>query len=203
MFGIVLSPDDYVKYAVKNSHSICPNMLARNEELIPAWDLLKNSKKPNHKNPMQHLKDTLARTGIPARQVDTFLEKMFVCDVILANRDRHYNNFGVVRDADSGTYLRMAPIYDTGSCLWNDKPVLRYGAHYTYLTKPFGVNPDALLSYFNDFSWLDTDRLSDFPQTAYNILRDCLPNDRLQAVLNGLSKNLETVTEYAGLVKNR
>ena len=37
---------------------------------------------------------------------------MLIIDAITGNGDRHAGNFGYLRDADSGEYLGMAPLYD-------------------------------------------------------------------------------------------
>ena len=44
-------------------------------------------------------------------------DQMLFIDYLLGNTDRHLNNFGVIRDAKTLKFLRVAPIYDTGSCL--------------------------------------------------------------------------------------
>ena len=38
--------------------------------------------------------------------------EMLVIDAITANTDRHAGNFGFLRDANTGEYLDMAPLYD-------------------------------------------------------------------------------------------
>lgn len=38
------------------------------------------------------------------------------------NEDRHQNNFGVVRNAETLEYVSMAPVYDSGSPLWFSTP---------------------------------------------------------------------------------
>ena len=38
--------------------------------------------------------------------------KMILTDAIFGNGDRHLGNFGYMRDADNGKYIRMAPLYD-------------------------------------------------------------------------------------------
>ena len=40
--------------------------------------------------------------------------QMFICDAILANRDRHWGNWGYLSD---GSRYYAAPIYDNGACL--------------------------------------------------------------------------------------
>ena len=46
---------------------------------------------------------------------------MIVLDYVIANEDRHFNNFGVLRNAETLEWLGFAPIYDSGSSLGYDK----------------------------------------------------------------------------------
>lgn len=46
---------------------------------------------------------------------------MIVLDYIIANEDRHLNNFGAIRDANTLAWIGMAPIYDSGASLGFDK----------------------------------------------------------------------------------
>ncbi len=40
---------------------------------------------------------------------------MIVLDYIIANEDRHLNNFGLLRNAETLEWYGFAPIYDSGS----------------------------------------------------------------------------------------
>ncbi|MCM1221353.1 MAG: hypothetical protein NC548_43420 [Lachnospiraceae bacterium] len=193
----LLKPDEYVPYEVKDGTSVCPNMLRDSEELVTAWDIIKNIKRPNHINDFNHCLGVLSQAL--ADDAGTRLEKMFACDFILANSDRHYRNFGLMRDTDSMRYTRMAPIFDSGSCLWYDKPRLEYAADFDYQTKPFGYAPDIMLAKFHDFSWFDPDKLKGFTEEAAGILSQnpYLPEQRLNAIIKGLSINIDEITRHA------
>ena len=45
------------------------------------------------------------------------LDEMLVIDYIVANEDRHFNNFGVIRNAETLEWLSAAPIFDSGTSL--------------------------------------------------------------------------------------
>lgn len=65
----------------------CKNMLGENEELITAYDVLCNKKKPSSMNDYQFLLSVYQELGL--KNAEEMLTKMFVCDYILANEDRH------------------------------------------------------------------------------------------------------------------
>ena len=53
---------------------------------------------------------------------DDFLEavrSMLVFDAVIYNEDRHFGNFGVLRDNHSGALLGIAPLFDHGISLFN------------------------------------------------------------------------------------
>ena len=45
------------------------------------------------------------------------LDEMLVIDYIVANEDRHFNNFGVIRNAETLEWRSAAPIFDSGTSL--------------------------------------------------------------------------------------
>jgi hypothetical protein len=47
------------------------------------------------------------------------LRSMLVFDAVIYNEDRHFGNFGILRDNHSGRILGAAPIFDNGLSLFN------------------------------------------------------------------------------------
>ena len=47
------------------------------------------------------------------------LKSMLVLDAIIYNEDRHFGNFGILRDNRSGKIIGSAPIFDNGLSLFN------------------------------------------------------------------------------------
>mgnify|MGYP007065441077 CR=1 FL=1 len=45
------------------------------------------------------------------------LDEMFVTDYIIGNYDRHYRNFGLIRNAETLKFISAAPIFDTDTSL--------------------------------------------------------------------------------------
>lgn len=60
---------------------------------------------------------------------------MIVCDFILANKDRHFDNFGAIRNIETLEFERVAPTFDNGCSLWFDENDMYVGGFF--LTKPF------------------------------------------------------------------
>ena len=53
--------------------------------------------------------------------IKIFFYKLIVLDYLLANSDRHYGNFGFMRNANSLEWLGPAPIFDSSNSLYFDK----------------------------------------------------------------------------------
>jgi len=47
------------------------------------------------------------------------LDLTLILDYIVSNEDRHFGNFGMVRDANTGEFIKPAPVFDTGSSLFH------------------------------------------------------------------------------------
>ena len=76
-------------------YSLCEDFVTRDTELIPAWRILKTQKKSNNVSVYQHFINCCEALGI--QNTVSFLDRMIVLDYIIANEDRHFNNFGMDR----------------------------------------------------------------------------------------------------------
>lgn len=171
-------------------YSLCANFLTPDTELIPAWYVLQTRKKPNHISLYQHYLDCCHALGIPG--VREAVDRMIVVDYLLANEDRHQNNFGVLRRADTLEYLGAAPLYDSGTCLWFDRPTQHIGGGQV-VCKPFKSRHEDQLRLVTSLAWLDLSQL-DGIETAWMALTQGAPTldqDRAAAVAHGLRRRIE------------
>lgn len=81
-------------------YSVCEDLVTAVTEMIPAWRILKTQKKNNSVSVYQHFVHCCETLGICGTV--PFLDRMMVLDYVIANEDRHFNNFGVLRDAGCG-----------------------------------------------------------------------------------------------------
>ena len=116
--------------------------------------LSKTRKRGNQDNALTHLLRCAEDLGI--LNIESSLEKMLVLDYIIANTDRHYNNFGFVRNAETLEWHGLAPIYDSGTSLWHDTHV----GIKPCKSKPFRATHDEQIKLVRDFSWFDADALA-------------------------------------------
>lgn len=153
-------------------YSVCEDFITRDTELAPAWRILKVTKKSNTDSQYQHLLKCCAALGI--QNTAAFLDRMIVLDYIIANEDRHLNNFGAIRDANTLEWLGMAPIYDSGSSLGFDKLPQQMKSEKNVDCKPFKKQHVEQLGLVTDFGWIDFGKLSG----VGNIIDDVFSDNR-------------------------
>ena len=95
-------------------YSVCSDFITKDTELIPASRLMKIKKQPNYENTYRHFVSCCEETGLDAVP---FLDRMLTVDFIIANEDRHFNNFGVLRNPETLEITDFAPIYNSGTSL--------------------------------------------------------------------------------------
>lgn len=199
----LLDASDFVAYFLhkegRRTYCACPNMLREDEELVPAWDIIKNRRKPNSQNDYQFLISCFESLGL--EDVETYLSKMLLCDFIVSNFDRHYRNFGVIRNVETLEYTRFAPIFDTGNCLWCDKELLETAKDFAYIAKPFGQNgmkPERQLGLLSRFEWFRAEKLEGFAQEAADILagNPNLPPARIERIRKGINRQIEKLVQH-------
>ena len=165
---------DYVPYELEEWNGgivcSCPDLVRPHEELIPAYYVLKSARSPEHHDDYRRYVDRCISLGV--EDVETALSKMIVADYILANHDRHWRNFGLIRDVETLGY-RTAPLFDSGTSLWCHIPT-RELEHTSFAidAKPFYADEKRQLRLVSDDAWLDLDALIGFPEWAAELLEE-------------------------------
>ena len=94
------------------------------------------------------------------------LDKMLTLDYIISNEDRHYNNFGAVRNAETLEWVGMAPIYDIGTSLWHTTPMVGSATD----CRPFRKTHAEQIKLAKDLSWFDYEMLNGVGDEIIEIL---------------------------------
>ena len=136
-------------------YSVCEDFITGDTELVPAYRIKQLIKKENHVSDHKSFIKKVEELGI--QDVRRRIDMMLTLDYIMANTDRHYNNFGLIRNADTLEWISVAPIYDSGTSMWcSDYNVLSTGQEES---KPFRNKHKDQIKLVSDLSWLDLDAL--------------------------------------------
>jgi len=98
--------------------SVCNNFVTCDTELITARAIFQSTKQRNEDSDKVHYVRCCEKLGIPSEVTEEFLSDMLTFDYLICNQDRHYNNFGMIRDVNTLQVLGHAPFFDNGSSLW-------------------------------------------------------------------------------------
>lgn len=149
-------------------YSVCEDFVDANTDLVPAWRIIQTQKQDNSTSIYQHFVNCCESLGI--QNVIPFLDRMIVLDYIIANEDRHLNNFGALRNAQTLEWIGMAPIYDSGSSLGYDKLAAQIRSEKDVVCKPFKKHHAEQLKLVSSFDWIDFEKLSDVKDMIIDIL---------------------------------
>ena len=138
-------------------YSECEDFIKEDEDLIPAYLINKTLKKSNNDSSYTHLLKCTEKLGI--KGFKEYLDRLIVLDYIIANEDRHFNNFGVIRNSKTLEFIGPAPIYDSGSSFGYNKISADIKAFKDIETKPFKNNLLDQLKLVSSFDWLDIKQL--------------------------------------------
>lgn len=203
----VMKRGDFVPYWLvednRRVYSACTNMLDSDEELVAAWDLVRNVKQPNNLSDLQFYVRRCEDLGLDPDAVMDELSRMFATDFILANRDRHYRNFGVIRNVETLEVTRLAPVFDTGSSLWSDAELLETRRDFDYVAKPFkgGMKPlDQVRLFKGRFDWYVPGMFDGFPEHVVQVLgsNPNIPERRVEAIAGAVEDRLRLFDVIAG-----
>ena len=181
-------------------YSLCEDFISDETELIPAWRIVQTRKKRSSVSMYRHFVDCADDLGIP--EVIPFLDRMIVLDYIIANEDRHLNNFGAVRDAETLEWIGMAPIYDSGSSLGYDKVASEIRSSKDIICKPFKSRHEDQLKLVTDFSWFDPSLLSDVRDLITETLstdgaKEYMDDARIKAIADSVEQRILRVKELS------
>lgn len=196
LYERLLNKDEYVEYSVifddDKAISKCKNFITKDTELVPAWKINEYYEFLDDEDKYTHYIRCLNNLGI--KDAETLTDKMIVCDYIIANKDRHFNNFGVIRDVNTLKFIGVAPLFDNGCSLWYDENDMYVGEFF--LTKPFEEYEKKQLSLVKKLEWLDISKLEDFPNEVKTILSmdKLLSKERINKIVDQIKLRIEKIT---------
>jgi len=128
------------------AYSVCPNFVTTDTEYVSFNQINHSNKKLNSESPFAFCRKFF---GDAAHVLDLTI----LLDYIVLNEDRHFGNFGILRDTNSGEYLRPAPIFDTGASLFFDSTHLN---KLRLEAKPFSKDFEKQVKYVERAPYYDS-----------------------------------------------
>ncbi len=196
-FGI-----DHVPYSVTwindEPYSVCEDFVTKDTELISAWRVLQLRTKANHESEYLHYVNICRELGI---DIVSSLDKMIVLDYIIANEDRHFNNFGLLRDANTIEWIGAAPIFDSGTSLWYDRLTSRIPINGVNC-KPFKKTHGEQLKLVSSLEWFEASKLDGIEDEILEVFSDdkaaqYIDTERAKTIAAEVRNRIEVVESMA------
>lgn len=197
LYERILNKEDYTHYDLIFDNDIaiskCKNFITKDTEFVPAWRINEYYDFIDNEDKYTHYIRCLNNLGIESGE--TLINKMIVCDYIIANKDRHFNNFGVIRDVNTLKFTSVAPIFDNGCSLWYDENDMYVGEFF--LTKPFDEYEASQLNLVKNLDWLDISMLEGFSNDVKDILslNKLLTEERINKIVDQVNKRIDIIKE--------
>ena len=189
---------DHIPYTLTfegdTPYSLCETFITTETDLVPAWRIIETRKRNNHDSALTHLLRCAEDLGIP--NAGPALEKMLVLDYIIANTDRHYNNFGFIRNAETLEWYGTAPVYDSGTSLWHDTHVNIKPCK----SKPFRTTHDEQIKLVRDFSWFEYNTLAGIGNECQEIFSQSkhIDEHRQAALAHAVENRIKVIEQMRG-----
>lgn len=178
--------------------SACECFTDERTEFVKAAHLMRMLPQNPGVSNWQHFSTCCETAGLSG--VQTAVCNMLAADYILANTDRHLGNFGFLRDSETLEWKGMAPIYDSGTSLWQMTLTRAIHADAMVPAKPFETSQQSQLKLILPYVDLPLERLAAFPETVKRILDSAAQFDdgraeKIAAAVGGRIRLLRTAIE--------
>ena len=189
----------YVEYTLAEDeqrfYSKCSNFIDEDHEYVSAYYICKSmcfeegtAKEEQLKRAMEHYQ---------IYDGEKFVHQMLCLDFLIMNVDRHWGNFGFIRNVNTLEIERPAPIFDNGNSLWYD--MAHIPEHFDK-AKTFRNKHRTQIKLVRDFSGIDFAMLCYVPAQAKEILTENknLPSDRSEKIAIGILERIRMLEKIRG-----
>ena len=181
-------------------YSVCEDFVTRDTELVSAWRIMQTQKKDNSASVYQHFVNCCKSLG--AADVVPALDRMLVLDYLISNEDRHLNNFGLLRNAETLEWIGFAPIYDSGSSLGYNSLLSQIYTEKNIASKPFKRRHDEQIKLVTSFDWIDFSKLYDAGDMVREVFSDprakeLISENRKEAIAQMVERHIESLQTIA------
>ena len=174
-------------------YSLCENFVTIDTELIPAMDVVINEPQIKGDTRLTHLLRACENLGMNVDDIKTEIDKMLVLDYLIGNYDRHWRNFGFIRDVNTLEFIGFSPIFDSGASLWQHHEIIDDGVK----SETFADTLKEQLDLISDFSWynpIPDDELKEIVLTTLD-LHPRMQVERKEKIANQVVKHSNEVSQ--------
>jgi hypothetical protein len=169
--------------AGKKVYSVCKNFITADTEYVPFTHfsgIESTAYKPEH---IEICREVYG-------EYKHILDLILILDYIVLNEDRHFGNFGMIRNANTGEFIKPAPVFDTGASLFHNSVIVDCGA---VRAKPFVKDFEEQIKLAD--AWAYRENIMKVKENTEKIFWDAFENafedkERLSAILNIVKRQI-------------
>ena len=146
--------------------SSCKDFIDTNHEYVSAYYLASSLHATEKINSEILLKEAIEKYEIP--NTEHFIDQMLCLDYMIMNEDRHWTNFGFVRNVETLKFEGPAPIFDNGNSLWYK---MNHISEYYDHALTFRKKHQKQIRLVKSFDGIDFDAISKMSDCISKILK--------------------------------
>jgi hypothetical protein len=188
----------FVEYEIERQGnyflSVCKDFITSDTEFIPAYFVINEEKKKNDISYLEQYKNICKEKGL--ENIDVFLDTMLTIDYIVANQDRHLNNLGIIRDANTLEWISPAPVFDNGNSLWFNIPTADIKGNGEVKTTSFYDTDEQMLKHIEKLPDLDYIKIKGLSEKLSQLLTDAnMDSERVTRICEGFEYRVDVIRE--------
>lgn len=198
---------EYTRYTLNfNEYGECESCDCKyftdaKHELISAYNVTGGTptsrEQKDIKDTYKEFVDTCVQNGLGRQYVENFMDYMLLSDFLLSNTDRHWENFGILRDPDSLRFLSMAPLFDTGtSMMCRDSYIHTRAGLIRMETDGPMRSQEENLSIIKNRRLLDIEKLPSETWAKDFYVRRGVPEEKAEQIAGCYSLKKDMLTEF-------
>ena len=190
---------NYVSYSLRIEngipYSVCENFIDTDTELVNAVSINRSMKKRSQFSSYHHFLNACDNLGIPGMK--EYMDYMLVFDYLMANTDRHFGNFGAIRNVETLEWIGPAPVFDNGTSLWHDKLTEAINSLAEVDTKPFYAKESRQMKLVTDFNWIPFEELRKLKDDIREIFvpTEFMDEERIDVLADAITCRVEELQD--------
>ena len=174
---------------------LCENFIDVDTEFVPAFFIRNVVQRSNNDSTYSHFLRCAEMLEIP--DVEEFLQKMLCFDYLIENSDRHFGNFGFIRDVNTLKFRGPEPLFDNGTSLWCESPAVEIGLSLPAM--PFKETHKKQLQLVSDCGLQDKP-LERCPEIVFATLSQSsfIEASRVDLITQAVAKRVRGLRAYLG-----
>jgi hypothetical protein len=178
------------------------NFLSPTTELVTATSIFNQYKLPDNISRYEHYIACGEMLGI--KNMRWQVEQMLILDFIMANSDRNFDNFGLIRNAETLEWVGVSPVFDCGSSLFFNKSNYSINLAISNAdSKPFRSKHREQIKLVRNIDVVNLNSLSSIGDEYSELLSQDqdLTHERRSLLCKGLTRRIQILKKYAQATK--